>query len=425
MMRNRKAAGATKENDKQQKPKIETSQNENKNDNDIESKSLSECLNEAMELLKAVAANENDASQPAAAQLDRILNLKSYKQFSKLAVERRRKQEKLSFPSSLSSSSSSSSSSSLLPKLTKHCDILLLVFLNFVFLLALCYFLIMYYSPDSSVGIQLNIKTRHVYAYLIKRWMLFNGFTDLTKEECALVLPDFFNSIIRPIDDCSMCTGLDEIKRVQNISKQEFLEKYAYTGRPVIVTDATLNWTAMSVVDFEFLRSLYLSSDEETRKRRETRAEQLQSQQLTDNEESKEEKKSPIMNAFDSIVNNNNEADQENDQESGKDSCQFFPYKTKFKSLRDVFEMEVNDERWTKPWYIGWSNCNNYASQMLRKHYARPYFLPDDAEMSKIDWIFMGTPNYGAYIHIDDVNNPSWQVSSSSSGFASCLFDQL
>lgn len=60
--------------------------------------------------------------------------------------------------------------------------------------------------------------------------------------------------------------------------------------------------------------------------------------------------------------------------------------------------------------YVGWSNCNDKISKVLRQHYERPYFLPDDSEMSKVDWIFMGTPGYGADMHIDDVNNPSWQA---------------
>ena len=56
------------------------------------------------------------------------------------------------------------------------------------------------------------------------------------------------------------------------------------------------------------------------------------------------------------------------------------------------------------------SNCNKRATRILRKHYTRPYFLPEDSEMSKTDWIFMGTPGYGANIHIDNVQYPSWQA---------------
>jgi len=63
-----------------------------------------------------------------------------------------------------------------------------------------------------------------------------------------------------------------------------------------------------------------------------------------------------------------------------------------------------------KPWYIGWSNCNPYATKMIRKLYSRPYFLPDESQMSKTDWIFMGTPGYGANMHVDDVQYASWQA---------------
>lgn len=54
----------------------------------------------------------------------------------------------------------------------------------------------------------------------------------------------------------------------------------------------------------------------------------------------------------------------------------------------------------TKPWYIGWSNCDDLAARTLREHYSRPYFLPETAENKKVDWIFMGSPGYGAKMHV-------------------------
>ncbi|KAL7645329.1 UNVERIFIED_CONTAM: hypothetical protein RMT77_003715 [Armadillidium vulgare] len=62
------------------------------------------------------------------------------------------------------------------------------------------------------------------------------------------------------------------------------------------------------------------------------------------------------------------------------------------------------------PWYIGWSNCDSSAANIIRGHYERPYFLPLNSETSKTDWIFMGTPGHGAHLHIDHVGNPSWQA---------------
>lgn len=40
------------------------------------------------------------------------------------------------------------------------------------------------------------------------------------------------------------------------------------------------------------------------------------------------------------------------------------------------------------------------AAEKLRQHYGRPYFLPQYSESSKVDWIFMGSPGYGAHMHV-------------------------
>lgn len=46
------------------------------------------------------------------------------------------------------------------------------------------------------------------------------------------------------------------------------------------------------------------------------------------------------------------------------------------------------------------SNCDQEATDILRRHYKRPYFLPLQSESSKTDWIFMGSPGYGAHMHV-------------------------
>ncbi|XP_022251944.1 uncharacterized protein LOC106467980 isoform X2 [Limulus polyphemus] len=93
--------------------------------------------------------------------------------------------------------------------------------------------------------------------------------------------------------------------------------------------------------------------------------------------------------------------------------CQFFSYGTEFETLEEVFNMSSERVLMTegyKPWYIGWSNCNPLVANILRKHYEQPYFLPHTSESSKLDWIFIGVPGYGADMHIDHVEYPSWQA---------------
>lgn len=79
-----------------------------------------------------------------------------------------------------------------------------------------------------------------------------------------------------------------------------FWDSFAYAGVPVIVTDGAKNWTAMDAFSFSFFKSLY----------------------------------------------------------DGKDAdCQFFPYETEFRNLRQVFAMSrdrASMKEGTEPWYVGW-----------------------------------------------------------------------
>lgn len=170
-------------------------------------------------------------------------------------------------------------------------------------------------------------------------------------------------SLVRPPVSCSVCRNQSTVDRVARISRESFESKYAYSGRPVVITDATRDWTAPAAFSFEFFRGIYAED-------------------------------SPVL-----TTNDNN--------------CQFFPYKTNFQNLSEVFRMSAERANMldgSEPWYIGWSNCDSFAANILRTHYTRPYFLPDGAESSKTDWIFMGTPGYGANKHIDNVMFPSWQA---------------
>jgi hypothetical protein len=262
-------------------------------------------------------------------------------------------------------------------------DVLLLLFLNLIFAATLILFLNEYfYESTQHDSMYIKHKFKLVKNWLIAQWMQYNDFTDLTKESCAFLLPEFFNPVLKKVDDCSMCLNVYKIERVEQITREDFLNKYAYTGVPLVIVGAVKNWSAMNTFNFEFLKELYTRKD------------------LESNSKTHREK---ILKAIVKTKSKGNEK---------KDTCQFFPYKTKFKNLKEVFEKVERGENgeWKKPWYVGWSNCNNYASEILRQHYERPEFLPEESEMSRIDWIFMGTPGYGAHMHIDDVKNPSWQA---------------
>lgn len=128
---------------------------------------------------------------------------------------------------------------------------------------------------------------------------------DLEKETCFFPIPEFILDIFRPPVDCSICSNVSSVDRVRNISPKHFFETYAYTGRPVVIEDGMTNWTAHKYFSFHYFKQIY-SAD------------------------------SPVMKGNDP-------------------QCQFFPYKTSFNSLQEVFQMPEKDANMEgKPWYIGW-----------------------------------------------------------------------
>lgn len=159
--------------------------------------------------------------------------------------------------------------------------------------------------------------------------------------------------VFRKPEDCSICKGINKVDRISNISQQDFDEFYALKAKPVIITDGTRGWDAQDLFSFNFFKDLYEKYDT---------------------------------------------------GRTGRTVCQFFPYKTEFDSLREALNMSearARLEPGTKEWYIGWSNCNDRAGQELRKHYKRPYFLPDISENMALSWIFMGGPGEGAHMHVN------------------------
>jgi hypothetical protein len=168
---------------------------------------------------------------------------------------------------------------------------------------------------------------------------------DIYYEECLAPKLESLIDIFRPPTSCEICRQIDHIERISNITREEFEEKYAYTNHPVIITDAMNNWLAKEKFNFKFFKRLYRTNS------------------------------SALL--------------------AVEEHCQFFPYRNKdeFETLGDVFEMDLEraymiDEDY-RPWYVGWSNCDYSTAYLLRQYYSRPYFLPEQSESSKLDWIFM------------------------------------
>lgn len=79
--------------------------------------------------------------------------------------------------------------------------------------------------------------------------------------KCLIAMPNSLSHAFRPPEDCGFCRNVSQVNRISNISPEEFEKYYAYSGKPVVVSDATTNWTALDVFDFWYFKDVYDSSD--------------------------------------------------------------------------------------------------------------------------------------------------------------------
>lgn len=173
-------------------------------------------------------------------------------------------------------------------------------------------------------------------------------------------MPVDASKLFRKPEECSFCENLT-IDKVKNISVKDFENIYMIPSKPVVITDGTRGWTATEKFNFDFFKELYKNTS----------------------------------------------------NLKTKTSCQFFPYKTEFKTLKEALNMSKERSRLEegqKSWYIGWSNCNDEAGRILRQYYNRPYFLPETSENMALSWIFMGGPGYGAHMHVSFARLSHYQL---------------
>jgi len=187
-------------------------------------------------------------------------------------------------------------------------------------------------------------------------------------DRCIMETPDtsgYGVDFCRTPTDCSFCSDIKEIEtiHVDKINEDMFENRFAYSGRPLVVRNATLDWKAMDQLNYYWLKDAYLSDPE-----------------IFDKE---------------------------------WDDCWFNRYKTEeFRNLRSVFKLPDwrIEQDVGEPWYVGWSVCQKPVAEMLFELFDRPTFISPDSTPPKKPWIFIGTPGYGAHSHVDNVGEPTWQA---------------
>lgn len=129
----------------------------------------------------------------------------------------------------------------------------------------------------------------------------------LSEHGCAVWNNFVIMELSRPATNCDMCKDVTDVLVFHNVTKENF-SKYAYSSRPMLVTGATTNWLALQTFSLEFFRKIYEEN----------------------------------AGAYESV----------------EEECQFFPFRTKFLSLKEALNMPSSrasmDSENEELWYIGW-----------------------------------------------------------------------
>ncbi|XP_039755396.1 uncharacterized protein LOC120630284 isoform X1 [Pararge aegeria] len=177
---------------------------------------------------------------------------------------------------------------------------------------------------------------------------------------CLIPINHLVWEAARPLADCRYCANVTKPIILQNVTRQGF-RKYAYSSKPIIVKHAISHWRAITDINFSMLKKLYEST----------------------------------AGSYESL----------------EEGCQFLNFKTNLFTLKEVFEMpaaRVKNERGQEPWYVGWGNCDPDILANIRKYYAVPEFLPEDAEFPVTENLFFGY-EMGAVMHLDYIPRLMWQ----------------
>ncbi|KAI8127627.1 hypothetical protein CVS40_3058 [Lucilia cuprina] len=187
--------------------------------------------------------------------------------------------------------------------------------------------------------------------------IVYHVLTFILGIKCFLPNNNLVWEATRPISDCSYCRGVQGPLVLKNMTREEFAP-YAYSSLPIVIKNAVSHWPAAKLLNLKLLKKIY-------------------------------------------------------DKHPGslEEDCHFLHFHSDLKSIKDVFNMPEERANLSSgsTWYVGWSNCHLGVLDDLRKLYGRPHFLPADAEMSNMDYVFLGY-ELGAYMHMDHIHRLMWQA---------------
>ncbi|KAK7507086.1 hypothetical protein BaRGS_00001937 [Batillaria attramentaria] len=177
--------------------------------------------------------------------------------------------------------------------------------------------------------------------------------TELYHSTCLFTNPLYRDPNRLFAEDCQVCEGVQNIRRVRGLNAADVVEQYFKRDLPIIVEDGLHDWDAQSMLTIHDLAHIYETDD--------------------------------VLKS------------------SG--GCGFSSnIRSKHGGHRDLLH-KILRENLTE-FYAHWENCQLSAAKAFRWFYKQPYFLPYAVETSPSNWVFISSNYVGKLFKVVEIDHP-------------------
>lgn len=200
--------------------------------------------------------------------------------------------------------------------------------------IGICCLALSYTLASDTISRSILSHGRHFMFKVLHVW----DWTELYSETCIMENPFYLDEQVYTID-CQACEDVFDVDFLNHTSTEEISQLYMQRNVPVIVRDAMSDWPIM-------------------------------------------QKSFTILNLTDEFY-------------YLKDDVCMFQSNLRVRNHHQLFTRLAAQKEVKLKWYAHWENCEKATQKLMRKFYARPYFMPGVVQMTESNWLLMSSRYHG------------------------------
>ena len=102
---------------------------------------------------------------------------------------------------------------------------------------------------------KLCIKLPLVIVFLLLGYRVLMGiWSSVSEDGCLIESGPVLDELVRPLFPCKICQNLTSVPEVRDITREQFILSFGYSGLPVLVKAAAKHWKALDNFRYQSLR---------------------------------------------------------------------------------------------------------------------------------------------------------------------------